>query len=251
MKAFIIYLPHREHSVKHANYMIEKLKSYKIDAELFIGTNGNDTDEIFTKEERTLYPYGIKNKSLDRTEVSQFLKKDLPLDFWETYSATIVEKSKLSEKEVNKISRPGVKGCFHSHFRLWRHCIDLNEPIMIFEDDVVFYREYIPVEFKDILIISLGKNSFYNEPFKSYLECPSGTAKSIEWKNFSMPGASGYIISPTGAKSLVKFYRHLYTPADNAINKNLVDIKITTFIMGRNTTEDEGNISMTKSKDWE
>lgn len=250
MKAYIIYLPDREHSVTHSKYMINKLKSYNIDANLFEGTKGNDTEKIFAKEQRELYPFGIKSKFLNKEEMAELLKKELPKDFWEVYDIQMVEKSRLSDKEIQKISRPGVKGCFHSHFRLWRLCIELNEPIMIFEDDVTFYREYKPVDFTDILIVSLGKNSFYNEPFKSYLECPDGPAESVEWKNFSMPGASGYVISPNGARNLVKFYRHLYTPADNAINKNLVDIKITTYIMGRNTTEDEGNISMTKSKDW-
>lgn len=64
-----------------------------------------------------------------------------------------------------------------------------------------------------------------------------------------MPGASGYILKPNAASNLVKFYRHYYMQADNAINKNIVDIQIHTYLMGRNTLPEEGNISDRKILD--
>ena len=250
MKAFIIYLPSRPHSVSHATYMLQTLSSYGVDATLFKGTTGTDATNIFVREKREIYPYGIKSRELPLQEIKSLLRADLPPDFLDSHNITITEKLKLSEKEIDKISTPGVKGCFHSHYRLWRHCLSIQEPIMIFEDDVKFFRNYTPVEFEEVLILSLGKNSFFNEPYKTFLENPYGLAGAIPWKNFSMPGASGYAITPAAAKKLVKFYRTYYSPADNAINKNLVDIKIHNYLMGRNTTDDEGNVSMTKSRDW-
>lgn len=251
MKAYVIYLPDREHSVQHSDYMIEKLTEYGFDAAKFEGTNGNDTTRIFAKEHRTLYPYSIKSKVLNQVEIATLLKPGLPNDFFETHDITITEKFKWNEKEVGKINTPGVRGCFHSHFRLWKQCIDLQEPIAIFEDDVKFFRGYQPVEFTDVLIVSLGKNSFYNEPFKSFLENPQGEPKAIPWKNFSMPGASGYMITPNAASNLVKFYRNYFAPADSGMNKNIVHMDIHTHIMGRNTLPEEGNVSMTRSKDWD
>lgn len=250
MKAFIIYLPTREHSVSHASEMYQTLKDYNFDVELFEGTSGNEANEIFEIEGRKIYPYGIKTKSLSREEIRPWLKDDLPYDFWNTYEITMLEKSTLSEKEIAKISKPGVKGCFYSHYRLWRHCLAIGEPIAIFEDDVKFFRGYIDVEFEDILVVSLGKSSFLSDPWKTFLENPSGDPKAIPWKNYSMPGASGYVIKPHAASALVKFYRNYYTPADNAINKSIVNIQIHNYIMGRNTLPEEGNISMTKAKDW-
>jgi len=250
MKAFIIYLPSRYHSVNHAVYMKNTLESYGVVTELFQGTDGSIADAIFEREERILYPYGIKSRDLKREEIESFLKEDLPIDFWETYSIQMNEKFKWSENELGKITRPGVKGCFHSHYKLWRYCIEIGEPIMIFEDDVKFYREYIDIEFKDVLVLSLGKSSFLGEPWKTYLENPTGVPKAVDWRNYSMPGASGYAITPQAASNLVKFYRHYYLPADNAINKSLVDIQVHTYLMGRNTLPEEGNISMTKSRDW-
>ena len=250
MKAFVIYLPDREHSVNHAISMISQLRSYGFDANLFEGTDGLASEKIFKKEERKLYPYSIKSKNLSKDEIQNFLKENLPEYFWDDYKIDIRQKFRWSEKDASKINTPGVKGCFHSHYRLWKLCNDINEPIAIFEDDVKFFRGYTEVEFDDVLVLSLGKSSFYNEPYKTYLEDPSGPSLAAKWPNFSMPGASGYIIKPHAAKHLIKFYRNYYLPADNAINKGLANIQIHTYIMGRNTLKDEGNISMTKFK-WE
>lgn len=251
LKAFIIYLPNREHSVSHATYMKDFLEQGgNFEPVLFEGTNGSGVDKIFEKEERKIYPYGIKSRDLNREEIKYWLKDNLPLDFWETYTIKINERSKLSEKEIDKISRKGVKGCFHSHYRLWKKCVELQEPIAIFEDDVKFYRNYIPVPFEGVLILSLGKSSFLADPGKTYLERPSGTPAALPWKNFSMPGASGYAITPDAAQGLIKFYRPYWYPADNAINQFTCKIQIHNYIMGRNTLPEEGNISMTKAKDW-
>jgi GR25 family glycosyltransferase involved in LPS biosynthesis len=90
-----------------------------------------------------------------------------------------------------------------------------------------------------------------SEPQKSYLENPSGIPQARHWQNFSMPGASGYAITPDAAQALTKFYRPYWYPADNAINQFVVLMHINTYIMGRNTLPEEGNISMTKTKDWQ
>jgi len=248
MKAYIIYLPHREHSALHASLMLRQLKDYGIDAHLFEGTKGEDTPRIFEKENRILYPYSIKSRYLNRAEIQSLLKENLPDNFWETYNIQIQEKFKWDERYINKHNSNGTRGCFYSHYRMWRHCLDINEPVMIFEDDVKFFRNYIPTEFDDLLIVSLGKNSFYNEPYKTWLEDPSGTPRAHNWTGFSMPGASGYIIKPHAAKTLLKFYKNYFMPADNAINKNLLKIEITNFLMGRNTLREEGNISDRKAK---
>ena len=62
MKAFIIYLPSRNHSVNHSKIMLEQLKSYNIDARLWPGTPGDVAVEKAKKQKRTLYPYSIKNQ---------------------------------------------------------------------------------------------------------------------------------------------------------------------------------------------
>jgi glycosyl transferase, family 25 len=249
MKALIIHLPHREHSLAHAEKMKEQLGLYGFDVTMFEGTRGEETSKIFQRENRELYPFSIKSRDLNRDEIQEILKEDLPIDFWEKYNIKVTEKFRWTEDEARKLHGSGTRGCFHSHYRAWKACVDLQEPVAIFEDDVLFFRGYVPVEFNDVLILSLGKKSFYQEPYKSFLENPTGEAKALPWRNFSMPGASGYILKPHAASSLVKFYRQYYMQADNAINKNIVDIQIHTHLMGRNTLPEEGNISDRKILD--
>lgn len=230
--------------------MLETLKGYGIDAQLFEGVRGDDAVKMAAKAQKTLYPYSIKNRTLSEADVEALIRPELYQDFKERYHYTIVERQMIGLADYGKLSRPGVVGCFYSHYALWQKCVELNEPIMIFEDDVKFYRNYHPVDFQGVLILSLGKSSFMSEPQRSYLENPSGTPKARKWQNFSMPGASGYVIKPDAALGLIKFYRPYWYPADNAINQYRCPIYIHTYIMGRNTLPEEGNVSMTKSKDW-
>lgn len=251
MKAFVIYLPDREHSVKSASAMIPKLTEYGFEASLFIGTDGKDAERQYARENRTLYPYGVKTRDLEKEEIETLFKKNLPENFWEDHRVSVQQRYKWNDNEIRKNSAPGVKGCFDSHYRLWKMCIALNERIAIFEDDVQFTRGYLDVEFKEVLIVSLGKNSFTEEPYKTYLENPTGPHQAIPWRNTSMPGASGYMITPRAAKRLVKFYKNHYAPADAGMNKFIVNIEIHNYIMGRNMLASEGNISMTRYSEWD
>jgi GR25 family glycosyltransferase involved in LPS biosynthesis len=250
MKAFVIYLPSREHSVQHASYMIEKLKSYKLDAELFEGVPGDVAVKLAAKSKKTLYPYSIKNRNIDDKDLKRLIRPELYEEFKERYHYNIAERQRIDDSHQGKLSRPGVVGCFYSHYALWQKCVDLGEPIMIFEDDVKFYRGWNPVAFTGVLILSLGKSSFLSEPNKTYLESPSGIPCAVPWRNFSMPGASGYALTPDAAMGLIKFYRPYWYPADNAINQYITPIYMHNYLMGRNTLPEEGNVSMTKSKDW-
>lgn len=246
MKAFIIYLPDREHSVSHSTYMLEQLKDYGLDAELYIGTDAHKAVQRSQHEERSLYPYSIKQRELSMEELEEFIIPEKRNELFSgDFFVNIVKRSKIVSDQ-GKLSMPGVQGCFYSHYNLWNMCIDLNEPIMIFEDDVKFFRGWIEVEWEDVLILSLGKSSFLNEPYMTYLNHPSGNPQPMPFRQFSMPGASGYAIKPHAAKRLVKHYRKYFYPADNAINQNLVRMQIHNYVMGRNTLPEEGNISMTR-----
>lgn len=250
MKAFIIYLPSRPHSVEHANTMLTTLTEWGIDAELFQGIDGDVATLQAQKAGRVLYPFSIKNRALTKDQIKKFIRPDLWQEFQENHYFQVTERRRMAPTEGGKLSRPGVIGCFYSHWMLWQRCHSLQEPIMIFEDDVKFYRPYEPVGFRGVLILSLGKSSFLNEPYRTYLEAPTGLPCAQVWRNFSMPGASGYAITPGAALGLLKHYRGYYYPADNAINQFVCDIQIHNYIMGRNTLPEEGNVSMTKSKHW-
>lgn len=250
MKAYVIYLPEREHSVVHSAHMINTLQTYGLDAELFQGTPGDQAVRMAAKAQKTLYPYSIKSRVLNEKDVEQFIRPELYAEFKKKHHYEIIERQLVNDKDIGKLSRPGVIGCFYSHYHLWQRCVELGEPIMIFEDDVKFYRGWHPVEFDGVLILSLGKSSYMSDPQKTYLENPTGVPMARKWRNFSMPGASGNAITPAAAQALCKLYRSYWSPADNAINQFVCSIQISNYLMGRNTLPEEGNISMTKSKDW-
>jgi GR25 family glycosyltransferase involved in LPS biosynthesis len=247
MKAFIIHLPEREHSLTYAQKMHQQLLEFGLDAHLHVGTNATQAMEYVAKDHRTLYPFSIKNQELSANEMQDFIRPEL-WDMFQFEHVWKVHRRLRVGADAGKMSRPGVIGCFYSHYSLWQKCMELGEPIMIFEDDVKFYRGWTPVDWEGVLILSLGKSSFLNEPYRTYLENPRGTPQPMPWRQFSMPGASGYAIKPDAAQGLCKAYRNYFYPADNAINKSITTLQIHNYIMGRNTLPEEGNISMTRVK---
>jgi glycosyl transferase family 25 len=199
IKSFIIHLSKIPSSLESALQLQQDLKSINIDAELFEGTYGNEAEEIFSKENRKVHPISFKGLEID-------------------------------ERYENKAKRPGVMGCFYSHYRLWKKCVELSSTICIFEDDVNIHRELIPVKFDDVLFITLGARK--SEKYKQYLYDPTGEPKAEYYHNSSMPGTTGYLITPQGAKKLLEAYEHTFLASDNAMNVMVVDIKIHNYLVG-------------------
>lgn len=219
MKAFVIGLSRIPSSITSAEATIAKLKSYGLDAELWEGTYGHQAAEIFAQEGRVLADRSFKG---------------MPVD----------------DEYRELCSRPGVMGCFHSHYRLWKHCLALNEPILIFEDDVIFERGYMPVEWKDVLLLATGKSVYTHEFYSSKLYNPTGEPAAVGFKGKVMPGAVGYGLTPLGATKLTDHYSTTYLPADNAMNIRVVDLQCHNYLMGRAATDEDGKKSLTKTKMW-
>ena len=95
---------------------------------------------------------------------------------------------------------------FYSHWSLWQHCIDIQQPITIFEHDAVIV-DCIPTLHHDGCI-NIGKPSYgkFNTP--SWL----GPNPLISKRYF--PGAHAYQINPTGAQKLIDQARVHARPTD-------------------------------------
>ena len=222
MKSFIICLSKIEASLKTATELKQKLEEFDMPAELFEGTYGNDAVEMMDQEGRTVHPFGIKGPS-----------------------AIAVP----GDTSVAKMQTPGVKGCFYSHYNLWRKCAELDEPILIWEDDIVLTRPYQPVDWQDVMVVALGHPK-KSDKYMHYLTEPQGKPAAAGYHQSSMPGCCGYAIQPHAARKLLETYANTYLPADNAINQHHVRIQIHNYVMGIAITGKDVKQSLTRTKFW-
>lgn len=244
MKAFVISLSKVPSSIDTATTVVHTLLGYGFDAVLFEGTYGNDAVEMFKSDGRTIAKYGIKSK---KTPIEIYHQQNPGA---EVPPGTTFVTEREAVHNGNKMMRAGVIGCFYSHYRLWKKCVELNESIFIFEDDVIFERNYIPVRWDDILLVCTGKAAYKHDFYKELLYSPAGMPSAIPLRNTSMPGAVGYGITPSAARKLVEAYAVEFLPADNAINSHVVKLQCHNYLMGRAALAEDGKVSLTASKYW-
>lgn len=221
MKAFIINLSKIESSRSSAEKVKEALDNFGIENSFFEGSYGNETIELFKIQERQCHPWGVKGPN-----------------------------RLYSEDEIQSISNsPGILGCFYSHYRLWEKCAELNEPILIFEDDVIFSREFFLVDWEDVLITVLG-NPQKSEKYMNLLTNPEGVPRALDYYQASLPGTPGYAIKPHAARKLVEIYKNSFAKSDNAINKHYLRLQIHSHIMGRALVKEDGKKSLVRTSYW-
>lgn len=219
MKSFIICLSKIPASLASASKVKEKLDEYGMEAELFEGSYGHEVREQYAAIGRRYHPWNFKNGPLDP----------------------------FSDDFRNSQQSPGEMGCFDSHYRLWKKCIEIAEPIMIFEDDVLFSRPYETVDFDEVLITVFG-NPAKSAKYYHFLTHPSGKARAEEYRRSSMPGTPGYAIKPKGARKLVDMYANTWLPSDNAMMTSIVKVQVHSHIMGRALNGKDGKKSLVRGK---
>lgn len=224
MKNFIICLSKIPESLTTATNLKNKLLEFNEDVELFEGTYGADAVKMMVDEGRSIHPWGIKGPD------------HLIPPEW--------------EESNPKACSPGVRGCFYSHYRLWQKCVELKEPIIIWEDDIVLRRPYIPVDWDDVLVVALGHPTKSGKYMK-YLEYPAGDPKAEDYWQASMPGCCGYAIKPHAAQKLLDIYHKTFLPADNAINQHHLKIQVHSYVMGIALIKKDGKKSLTRTTFWE
>lgn len=247
IKAFVISLSKIPESAASSQLVLDKLLSFGIDAELFEGTYGNDAVALYKQDDRIIASRGIKPNELT---ASQFAE-EYPDIVLPPEVIKVVVRHKIDQTgKFLKVLRPGVIGCFYSHYRLWQQCIELDKPILIFEDDAIFEREYKSIEWEDVLLLCTGKEAYKHEFYSKKLYSPTGKPEAVKLPNASMPGAVGYGITPKGAKKLVEFYKKEFLPADTAMNTFVVKLQCHSHLMGRAATREDGKVSLTTTRMW-
>ena len=140
-------------------------------------------------------------------------------------------------KEKMKKNRLGVKGCFLSHYSIWLHCLETDQPILVFEHDAVVLRS-IPTNITELFDEFLLLDP-YNKMTKSYgsMHEKDGEFKIEEYYNensqqkyelqhqYAM-GLQAYIIKPNAAAKLLESVKkNGYYPADMQCHKGIINIQ--------------------------
>lgn len=134
-------------------------------------------------------------------------------------------------KEHRK-TNPGIKGCFLSHYLLWEKCIELNEPVMIFEHDALMIRS-LPDNILDLFshhcILDYAVHyPNYEEIISNNCDLTVKTFNKIKTAQFGfkqvnsthVKGSHAHIVKPLGAETLIKSIKqHGILPADMVVNQ--------------------------------
>jgi glycosyl transferase family 25 len=144
-------------------------------------------------------------------------------------------------KVVTKKLRPGYTGCFLSHFLLWKQCVNLQEPILIFEHDGLLIRS-LPDNILDTFdtILYLDPASRIETDYENYLKqesdlyvehYPHIVSEKVKYRSMNMThikGIHAYIIKPQGANMLLNSISKFgFIAADVAINQYYVSFYTT------------------------
>jgi hypothetical protein len=168
MKSYIIRLSEFPNSVEWSSKAYNSAKEYGWNVHFFEGVNG---------QKETLADYGINI-------------------------------NKKYKKAIKSFERVGTVGCFLSHYKLWKKCIELNEPICILEHDITIHAPFPVLQFKDVCKLATGPKA---KPI--YLG---------EW----WAGGMGYCITPQGASKLISFVEENGAmPADVMLCTGIVDLQ--------------------------
>lgn len=122
--------------------------------------------------------------------------------FWGVNGNTITDDcwkvENISTVRIDKptMSRPGVQGCFLSHWKLWNKCVEINEPIIILEHDALIMKKWDPLELSNSII----KLHRHYAGKKIKYDIDSG---------FWSKSGHAYCLSPEHASKLIKFVRNV------------------------------------------
>lgn len=163
-------------------------------------------------------------RSLDRRkQVEREMKKiSLPWSFLDA-----VDGSKLGETPVEykpkKVKRlqgyeltPNEIGCYLSHKKTWKRCVESGIPTLVLEDDFV-----LSVDFQNILMTALSEmtqygfirlQGLYEVPCQEILKLSGVT---LVKNRGDAVGATAYLLRPEIAKGLLRHSVNIYEPVDH------------------------------------
>ena len=174
-----------------------------------------------------IFIINLKGSNIRRANISKQLSS-LKLDFniFEAIDGRTSPSHPLLERYNDDLSQTyraktlsaGQLGCYASHYLLWQKCAEINQPVIVIEDDALLFKEEILNFIKDIPelpenveCIRLFNNK--RRKFSSYsiFECCSTSIHKFTKGHMS---ATGYFLTPSGAKKLLNNSNEWYMAVD-------------------------------------
>jgi glycosyl transferase family 25 len=147
-----------------------------------------------------------------------------------------LEKLNVHPLKKFKKGKPGVYGCFLSHYYLWKECAESNEPYLVLEHDGFLIKplpDNILDQFEDVL--KLESENPYSPEYENRLELIKDhdlTYNIVEpyrdmnnGAGWYSVGAYAYIIKPHAAKKLITWIdENGFLPADQQLGSYAVTL---------------------------
>ena len=203
MKAFIIYVPFKK-SIEYANSALKSFNGYTgWEPELFEGVTINTLPK-YNKL------YDLKTKKPSRVETMDPLR----------YSTK--------------------KACALNHYRLFKQCVEFDEPIAIIEHDSHCIGNWEDASFDDILVLNSISATDQKVLRNTRTENLSTLKDGVHDIKFDMvyrydpslgtpnmmPGTAAYAVTPQGARKMIDVYETIgWEQSDHIINTAFVRIQ--------------------------
>lgn len=113
---------------------------------------------------------------------------------------------------------PGQLGCYASHFKIWKRCVEMQQPVIVLEDDVTFDESLFSAFLDDIPslpheagCIRLFENKTRNH--KAYQHFKFGDFRLLRYTKGPM-STMGYYLTPQAAQKFIRSAAPLFLSVD-------------------------------------
>ena len=167
-------------------------------------------------------------RSVDRREYVSNLLQGIDFEFFEGEDIadnpeheiySLYDASKTLKYKGYTLTTPEL-GCFASQINLWRHCVKINEPVLIFEDNIKLYGD-LKAQLNNInsLVSQYGivKLGNYFETKYTEVAVLDDTYSLVSCAE-SACGNSAYAITPEVANKYLSILQGFFEPVDDFID---------------------------------
>lgn len=130
---------------------------------------------------------------------------------------------KLREKHRRVALSGGELGCFASHFKLWEKCLEVDQPIVVMEDDIIIYDSFLEA----IEVAEKNKNKFpYLRLAGINLDRRPYKKRHEKLGNFDLidhvkgpAGTQCYFLTPAAARAFLENAKVWYLAVDDYMDR--------------------------------